>query len=70
MAVRTSATECDVCKQRLINRRHQACQIMPEMLEFYDTSSGVIDVSVSLNWSMQCPRFENKREEIWVKMQE
>jgi len=45
--LRTSAKECDVCKQRLVNRRHQACQTMPNnMLRFCGTSSGIIDVSI------------------------
>ncbi|KAG5322828.1 CENPE protein, partial [Pseudoatta argentina] len=46
--IRTSAKECDVCKQRLINRRHQACQTMPEMLKFCGTSSGVIDDEIRI----------------------
>ncbi|KYQ46666.1 Centromere-associated protein E [Trachymyrmex zeteki] len=46
--IRTSAKECDVCKQKLINRRHQACQTMPEMLKFCGTSSGVIDDEIRI----------------------
>ncbi|KYN37073.1 Centromere-associated protein E [Trachymyrmex septentrionalis] len=46
--IRTSAKECDVCKQRLINRTHQACQTMPEMLKFCGTSSGVIDDEIRI----------------------
>ncbi|KYN00256.1 Centromere-associated protein E [Cyphomyrmex costatus] len=46
--IRTSAKECDLCKQRLINRRHQACQTMPEMLKFCGTSSGIIDDEIRI----------------------
>ncbi|XP_036150579.1 kinesin-related protein 4-like [Monomorium pharaonis] len=47
--VRTSAKECDVCKQRLINRRHQTCQTMPtNLLRFCGTSSGIIDDEIRI----------------------
>ncbi|KYN18753.1 PREDICTED: kinesin-like protein KIN-7I [Trachymyrmex cornetzi] len=46
--IRISVKECDVCEQRLINRRHQACQTMPEILKFCGTSSGVIDDEIRI----------------------
>ncbi|XP_039304162.1 kinesin-related protein 4 [Solenopsis invicta] len=47
--LRTSAKECDVCKQRLVNRRHQACQTMPtNLLRFCSTSSGIIDDDIRI----------------------
>lgn len=45
--LRTSAKECDVCKQRLVNKRHQMCQTVPNnVVRFCGTSSGIIDVSI------------------------
>lgn len=48
--LRTSAKECDVCKQRLVNRRHQTCQTMPSnILRFCGTSSGIIDDDIRIS---------------------
>ncbi|EFN84609.1 Centromeric protein E [Harpegnathos saltator] len=42
--LRTSAKECDACKERLVNRRNQACQtIADNVVRFCSTSSGIID---------------------------
>ncbi|XP_020278586.1 centromere-associated protein E-like isoform X2 [Pseudomyrmex gracilis] len=45
--LRTSARECDVCKQRLVNRRHQSCQTVTP-IRFCGTSSGIIDDEVRI----------------------
>ncbi|XP_072755819.1 uncharacterized protein Root [Anoplolepis gracilipes] len=43
--LRISAKECNVCKQRLINRRDQICQTMPNTpnIRFCSMSSGIIE---------------------------
>ncbi|XP_014470851.1 PREDICTED: centromere-associated protein E [Dinoponera quadriceps] len=42
--LRTSAKECDACKERLVNRRNQTCQtIADNVVRFCSTSSGIID---------------------------
>ncbi|XP_077280881.1 uncharacterized protein LOC143907787 [Temnothorax americanus] len=47
--VRTSVKECDVCKQRFVNRRDQTCQTMPNnLLRFCGTSSGIIDDDIRI----------------------
>lgn len=45
--LRVSAKECDVCKDRLLNRRNQACQtIANNTVRFCSLSSGIIAVSI------------------------
>ncbi|XP_070156906.1 kinesin-related protein 4 [Polyergus mexicanus] len=47
--LRTSAKECEVCKQRLMNRRDQICQTMPNnTLRFCGTSSGIIEDEIRI----------------------
>ncbi|XP_032664688.1 kinesin-related protein 4 [Odontomachus brunneus] len=42
--LRTSAKECDACKERLVNRRNQVCQtITNNVVRLCGTSSGIID---------------------------
>ncbi|XP_071554788.1 uncharacterized protein [Temnothorax nylanderi] len=47
--LRTSVKECDVCKQRFVNRRDQTCQTMPNnLLRLCGTSSGIIDDDIRI----------------------
>ncbi|KMQ97228.1 centromere-associated protein e [Lasius niger] len=47
--LRTSAKECDLCKQRLLNRRDQTCQTKPNnVLRFYGTTSGIIEDEIRI----------------------
>ncbi|KAL6443574.1 hypothetical protein ACFW04_001608 [Cataglyphis niger] len=46
--LRTSAKECEVCKQRLLNKRDQICQTMPNTLRFCGTSSGIIEDEIRI----------------------
>ncbi|XP_012226880.2 uncharacterized protein [Linepithema humile] len=45
----TSMRECDVCKQRFVNRRTQACQtISTNLVRFCGSNSGIIDDEVKI----------------------
>ncbi|XP_029166361.1 kinesin-related protein 4-like isoform X2 [Nylanderia fulva] len=47
--IRTSARECHVCKQRLLNKRDQICQTTSNnILRFCGTSSGIIEDEIRI----------------------
>ncbi|XP_012217244.1 centromere-associated protein E-like isoform X2 [Linepithema humile] len=49
LMLRTNTKECDVCKQKFVNRRTQACQTIPiNVLRFCGSNSGIIEDEVKI----------------------